>query len=169
MNFDDMLYYDPAELRRKESMERIKKELTKIFIKEINGQFNNNIEEKVIPKVENIVSKEVNDAFYEDTIKETQLFIAHKMIKDNLSKEQVIKYCQLSDEEYETLKKWSLINNYHWLLELRVERIFGKVIDFYKKIGHNYIWIALGKLLKLQVIFILGGNKWKNIKAMKNY
>ena len=56
-------------------------------------------------KVENIVSKEVNDTFYEDTIKETQLFIAHKMIKDNLSKEQVIKYCQLSDEEYETLKK----------------------------------------------------------------
>ena len=31
--------------------------------------------------------------------------IAHKMIKDGLSKEQVIKYCQLSDEEYETLKK----------------------------------------------------------------
>ena len=62
MNLDDMLYYDPAELRRKvesrarkESMERIKKELTKIFIKEINGQFNNNIEEKVMPKVENIV------------------------------------------------------------------------------------------------------------------
>ena len=76
-------------------------------IKEItsNGQFNNNIEEKVIPKVENIVSEKVNDTFYEDTIKETQLFIAHKMIKDNLSKEQVIKYCQLSDEEYETLKK----------------------------------------------------------------
>jgi len=112
MNFDDMLYYDPAELRRKvesrarkESIERIKKELTKIFIKEINGQFNNNIAEKIVPKVENIVSKEVNDTFYEDTIKETQLFIAHKMIKDNLSKEQVIKYCQLSDEEYETLKK----------------------------------------------------------------
>ena len=39
--------------------------------------------------------------------------IAFKMIKDNLSKEQVIKYCQLSDEKYETLKKWSLINNYH--------------------------------------------------------
>lgn len=39
--------------------------------------------------------------------------IALKMIKDGLSKEQVIKYCQLSDEEYETLKKWSLINNYH--------------------------------------------------------
>ena len=94
-------------------MERIKKELTKIFIKEINGQFNNNIAEKVVPKVENIVSKEVNDTFYEDTIKETQLFITYKMIKDNLSKEQVIKYCQLSDEEYETLKKWSLINNYH--------------------------------------------------------
>ena len=31
--------------------------------------------------------------------------IALKMIKDGLSKEQVIKYCQLSDEEYETLKK----------------------------------------------------------------
>ena len=90
---------------RKESMERIKKELTKIFIKEINGQFNNNIEEKVMPKVENIVSKEVNDTFYEDTIKETQLFIALKMIKDGLSKEQVINYSQISDEEYETLKK----------------------------------------------------------------
>ncbi len=89
---------------RKESMERIKKELTKIFIKEINGQFNNNIEEKVMPKVENIVSKEVNDTFYEDTIKETQLFIALKMIKDGLSKEQVINYSQISDEEYETLK-----------------------------------------------------------------
>ena len=85
-------------------MERIKKELTKIFIKEINGQFNN-IEEKVMPKVENIVSKEVNDTFYEDTIKETQLFIALKMIKDGLSKEQVINYSQISDEEYETLKK----------------------------------------------------------------
>lgn len=31
--------------------------------------------------------------------------IALKMIKDNHSKEQVIKYCQLFDEEYETLKK----------------------------------------------------------------
>lgn len=112
MNFDDMLYYDPAELRRKvesrarkESMERIKKELTKLFIKEINGQFNNNIEEKVIPKVENIVSEEVNDTFYEDTIKETQLFIAHKMIKDGLSKQQVINYLQITEEEYETLKR----------------------------------------------------------------
>ena len=86
-------------------MERIKKELTKIFIKEINGQFNKNIEEKVVPKVENIVSKEVNYTFYEDTIKETQLFITYKMIKDGLSKQQVINYSQISDEEYETLKK----------------------------------------------------------------
>ena len=38
------------------------------------------------------------------TIEVTKV-ISHKMIKDNLSKEQVIKYCQLSDEEYETLKK----------------------------------------------------------------
>jgi len=30
--------------------------------------------------------------------------IAHKMIKDGLSKEQVINYSQISDEEYETLK-----------------------------------------------------------------
>ncbi len=85
-------------------MERIKEELTKIFIKEINGQFNNNIAEKIVPKVENIVSKEVNDTFYEDTIKETQLFITYKMIKDNISKQQVINYSQISDEEYETLK-----------------------------------------------------------------
>lgn len=39
--------------------------------------------------------------------------IAHKMIKDGLSKEHVINYSQISDEKYETLKKWSLINNYH--------------------------------------------------------
>ena len=39
--------------------------------------------------------------------------ITHKMIKYGLSKEQVINYSQISDEEYETLKKWSLINNYY--------------------------------------------------------
>lgn len=31
--------------------------------------------------------------------------IAHKMIKDGLSKQQVINYLQITEEEYETLKR----------------------------------------------------------------
>ena len=75
-NFDDMLYYDAEELR-KQVDDRLRKEHDAKIEKEVT--------QKVTSEVTNV--------------------IAHKMIKDNLSKEQVIKYCQLSDEEYETLKK----------------------------------------------------------------
>lgn len=75
-DFDDMLYYDAEELR-KQVDDRLRKE------------HDAEIEKEVTQKV----TSEVTNA------------IALKMIKDGLSKEQVIKYCQLSDEEYETLKK----------------------------------------------------------------
>lgn len=75
-NFDDMLYYGDEELR-KQVDDRLRKERDAEIEKEVT--------QKVTNKVTNV--------------------IALKMIKDNLSKEQVIKYCQLSDEEYETLKK----------------------------------------------------------------
>ena len=75
MNLDDMLYYDDEELR-KQVDDRLRKEHDAKIEKEVT--------QKVTREVTNV--------------------IALKMIKDGLSKEQVIKYCQLSDEEYETLK-----------------------------------------------------------------
>lgn len=84
MNLDDMLYYDAEELR-KQVDDRLRKERDAKIEKEVTQK----------------VTSEVTNA------------IALKMIKDGLSKEQVINYSQISDEEYETLKKWSLINNYY--------------------------------------------------------
>ena len=76
MNLDDMLYDDAVELR-KQVDDRLRKER------------DDEIEKEETQKV---------------TIEVTNV-IAHKMIKDNLSKEQVINCSQISDEEYETLKK----------------------------------------------------------------
>ena len=75
-NFDDMLYYDAEELR-KQVDDRLRKERDAKIEKEVTQK----------------VTSEVTNA------------IALKMIKDGLSKEQVINYSQISDEEYETLKK----------------------------------------------------------------
>ena len=75
-NFDDMLYYDAEELR-KQVDDRLRKERDAEIEKEVTQK----------------VTSEVTNA------------IALKMIKDGLSKEQVINYSQISDEEYETLKK----------------------------------------------------------------
>ena len=75
-DFDDMLYYDAEELR-KQVDDRLRKERDAKIEKEVT--------QKVTSEVTNV--------------------IAHKMIKDGLSKEQVINYSQISDEEYETLKK----------------------------------------------------------------
>ena len=75
-NFDDMLYYDAEELR-KQVDDRLRKEHDAKIEKEVT--------QKVTREVTNV--------------------IALKMIKDGLSKEQVINYSQISDEEYETLKK----------------------------------------------------------------
>lgn len=79
-----MFYYDAEELR-KQVDDRLRKERDAEIEKEVT--------QKVTSEVTNV--------------------IAHKMIKDGLSKQQVINYSQISDEKYETLKKWSLINNYH--------------------------------------------------------
>lgn len=76
INLDDKLYYDAEELR-KQVDDRLRKE------------HDAKIEKEVTQKV----TSEVTNA------------IALKMIKDGLSKEQVINYSQISDEEYETLKK----------------------------------------------------------------
>ena len=75
-DFDDMLYYDAEELR-KQVDDRLRKEHDAKIEKEVT--------QKVTREVTNV--------------------IALKMIKDGLSKEQVINYSQISDEEYETLKK----------------------------------------------------------------
>ena len=75
-DFDDMLYYDAEELR-KQVDDRLRKERDAKIEKEVT--------QKVTSEVTNV--------------------IALKMIKDGLSKEQVINYSQISDEEYETLKK----------------------------------------------------------------
>ncbi len=76
MNLDDMLYYDAVELR-KQVDDRLRKERDYEIEKEET--------QKVTIEVTNV--------------------IAHKMIKDGLSKQQVINYSQISDEKYETLKK----------------------------------------------------------------
>lgn len=76
MNLDDMLYYDAVELR-KQVDDRLRKERDYEIEKEET--------QKVTIEVTNV--------------------IAHKMIKDCLSKQQVINYSQISDEKYETLKK----------------------------------------------------------------
>lgn len=76
MNLDDMLYYDAVELR-KQVDDRLRKERDYEIEKEET--------QKVTIEVTNV--------------------IAHKMIKDGLSKQQVINYLQITDEEYETLKR----------------------------------------------------------------
>lgn len=79
-NFDDMLYYDVEKLRKAADDEAIKETIEK------------QVAEKV-EKREKEVTNEVTNA------------IALKMIKDGLSKQQVINYCQITEEEYETLKR----------------------------------------------------------------
>ena len=75
-DFDDMLYYDAEELR-KQVDDRLRKERDAEIEKEVTDR----------------VTNEVTNA------------IVLKMIKDGLSKQQVINYSQISDEEYETLKR----------------------------------------------------------------
>lgn len=82
-DFDDMLYYDAEELR-KQVDDRLRKERDAEIEKEVT--------QKVTSEVTQKVTSEVTNA------------IALKMIKDGLSKQQVINYSQISDEEYETLK-----------------------------------------------------------------
>ena len=103
-DFDDMLYYDAAALRqqvedrlRKENEEKMRKELTDKVTKDVTEQVTKDVTEQVTKDVTEQVTKDVRN--------ETQEKIASKMIKDGLLKQQVIKYSQISEEEYEMLKR----------------------------------------------------------------
>lgn len=79
-NFDDMLYYDVEKLRKAADDEAMKETIEKLVAEKVE-------------KREKEVTNEVTNA------------IALKMIKDGLSKQQVINCCQITEEEYETLKR----------------------------------------------------------------
>ncbi len=95
-DFDDMLYYDAEELR-KQVNDRILKETVEKKAKEVTRRVTKEVTNKVTKEVTNKVTKEVT--------KEVTEAIALKMIKDGLSKAQIINYSQISEEEYETLKR----------------------------------------------------------------
>ena len=87
-NFDDMLYYDVEKLRKAADDEAMKE----------------TIEKQVAEKVEKR-EKEITKEITQKVTDEVTVAIALKMIKDGLSKQQVINYLQITGEEYETLKR----------------------------------------------------------------
>ena len=87
-NFDDMLYYDVEKLRKVADDEAMKE----------------TIEKQVAEKVEKR-EKEITKEITQKVTDEVTVAIALKMIKDGLSKQQVINYLQITEEEYETLKR----------------------------------------------------------------
>ena len=87
-NFDDMLYYDVEKLRKAVDDEAMKE----------------TIEKQVAEKVEKR-EKEITKEITQKVTDEVTVAIALKMIKDGLSKQQVINYLQITEEEYETLKR----------------------------------------------------------------
>lgn len=87
-NFDDMLYYDVEKLRKAADDEAMKE----------------TIEKQVAEKVEKR-EKEITKEITQKVTDEVTVAIALKMIKDGLSKQQVINYLQITEEEYETLKR----------------------------------------------------------------
>lgn len=87
-SFDDMLYYDVEKIRKAADDEAIKE----------------TIEKQVAEKVEKR-EKEITKEITQKVTDEVTVAIALKMIKDGLSKQQVINYLQITEEEYETLKR----------------------------------------------------------------
>lgn len=87
-NFDDMLYYDVEKLRKAADDEAMKE----------------TIEKQVAEKVEKR-EKEITKEITQKVTDEVTVAIALKMIKDGLSKQQLINYLQITEEEYETLKR----------------------------------------------------------------
>lgn len=87
-NFDDMLYYDVEKLRKAADDEAMKE----------------TIEKQVAEKVEKR-EKEITKEITQKVTDEVTVAIALKMIKDGLSKQQVINYLQITEEEYEILKR----------------------------------------------------------------
>lgn len=87
-NFDDMLYYDVEKLRKAADDEAMKE----------------TIEKQVAEKVEKR-EKEITKEITQKVTDEVTVAIALKMIKDGLSKQQVINYLQITEEDYDTLKR----------------------------------------------------------------
>lgn len=87
-NFDDMLYYDVEKLRKAADDEAMKE----------------TIEKQVAEKVEK-KEKEITKEVTQKVTDEVTVAIALKMIKDGLSKQQVINYLQITEEDYDTLKR----------------------------------------------------------------
>ena len=95
-NFDDMLYYDVEKLRKAADDEAMKETIEKQVAEKVEKR------EKEITK--EITQKETDEVTQKVT-DEVTMAIALKMIKDGLSKQQVINYLQITEEEYETLKR----------------------------------------------------------------
>ena len=91
-NFDDMLYYDVEKLRKAADDEAMKETIEKQVAEKVEKR-----EKEITQKVTDEVTQKVTD--------EVTVAIALKMIKDGLSKQQVINYLQITEEEYETLKR----------------------------------------------------------------
>ena len=90
--FDDMLYYDVEKLRKAADDEAMKETIEKQVAEKVEKR-----EKEITQKVTDEVTQKVTD--------EVTVAIALKMIKDGLSKQQVINYLQITEEEYETLKR----------------------------------------------------------------
>lgn len=95
-NFDDMLYYDVEKLRKAADDEAMKETIEKQVAEKVEKRGKEIIKE-ITQKVTDEVTQKVTD--------EVTVAIALKMIKDGLSKQQVINYLQITEEEYETLKR----------------------------------------------------------------
>ena len=99
-NFDDMLYYDVDKLRKAaddEAMKEIIEKQVAETVKKAEKEITKEITQKVTDEVTQKVTDKVTKA------------ISLKMIKDGLSKQQVINYCQITEEEYDLLlKRFSL-------------------------------------------------------------
>lgn len=95
-NFDDMLYYDVEKLRKAVDDEAMKETIEKQVAEKVEKR-EKEITKEITQKVTDEVTQKVTD--------EVTVAIALKMIKDGLSKQQVINYLQITEEEYETLKR----------------------------------------------------------------
>lgn len=95
-NFDDMLYYDVEKLRKDADDEAMKETIEKQVAEKVEKR-EKEITKEITQKVTDEVTQKVTD--------EVTVAIALKMIKDGLSKQQVINYLQITEEEYETLKR----------------------------------------------------------------
>ena len=103
-NFDDMLYYDVEKLRKAADDEAMKETIEKQVAEKVEKR-EKEITKEITQKVTDEVTQKVTDEVTQKVTDEVTVAIALKMIKDGLSKQQVINYLQITEEEYETLKR----------------------------------------------------------------